>query len=162
MSFKWGIPRPLVVICDFLFHCFWNNCFNGLFLFQQIHKQAPPLEDIAEDCSTSMRELLEAALERNPNHRLSAADLLKHEALHPPPEEQPRCQSLDSALFERKRLLARKELQLPENITGNDIRLTYLALCRFYFVSKLDLSECLETNKTQKASGKIPVKLPIR
>uniref|UniRef100_A0A8B9RRQ5 Mitogen-activated protein kinase kinase kinase 8 n=1 Tax=Accipiter nisus TaxID=211598 RepID=A0A8B9RRQ5_9AVES len=127
-----------------------------------IHKQAPPLEDIAEDCSTSMRELLEAALERNPNHRLSAADLLKHEALHPPPEEQPRCQSLDSALFERKRLLARKELQLPENITGNDIRLTYLALCRFYFVSKLDLSECLETNKTQKASGKAPVKLSVR
>ncbi|XP_051658366.1 mitogen-activated protein kinase kinase kinase 8 isoform X1 [Manacus candei] len=86
-----------------------------------IHKQAPPLEDIAEDCSTSMRELLEAALERNPNHRLSAADLLKHEALHPPPEEQPRCQSLDSALFERKRLLARKELQLPENITDSSL-----------------------------------------
>lgn len=99
------------------------------FFFQQIHKQAPPLEDIAEDCSTSMRELLEAALERNPNHRLSAADLLKHEALHPPPEEQPRCQSLDSALFERKRLLARKDLQLPENITGNGIGLTCLVLC---------------------------------
>ncbi|XP_064019027.1 mitogen-activated protein kinase kinase kinase 8 [Pogoniulus pusillus] len=86
-----------------------------------IHKQAPPLEDIAEDCSTSMRELIEAALERNPNHRLSAADLLKHEALHPPPEEQPRCQSLDSALFERKRLLARKELQLPENIADSSL-----------------------------------------
>uniref|UniRef100_A0A8C9L6Z5 Mitogen-activated protein kinase kinase kinase 8 n=1 Tax=Pavo cristatus TaxID=9049 RepID=A0A8C9L6Z5_PAVCR len=86
-----------------------------------IHKQAPPLEDIAEDCSTSMRELLEAALERNPNHRLSAAELLKHEALHPPPEDQPRCQSLDSALFERKRLLARKELQLPENITDSSL-----------------------------------------
>uniref|UniRef100_A0A8D2QMA8 Mitogen-activated protein kinase kinase kinase 8 n=1 Tax=Zosterops lateralis melanops TaxID=1220523 RepID=A0A8D2QMA8_ZOSLA len=86
-----------------------------------IHKQAPPLEDIAEDCSTSMRELLEAALDRNPNHRLSAADLLKHEALHPPPEDQPRCQSLDSALFERKRLLARKDLQLPENITDSSL-----------------------------------------
>nr|XP_048693729.1 mitogen-activated protein kinase kinase kinase 8 isoform X2 [Caretta caretta] len=85
----------------------------------EIHKQAPPLEDIAEDCSTSMRELLEAALERNPNHRLSAADLLKHEALHPPPEDQPRCQSLDSALFERKRLLTRKELELPENIADS-------------------------------------------
>ncbi|TFK11962.1 protein Wnt-16 [Platysternon megacephalum] len=84
-----------------------------------IHKQAPPLEDIAEDCSTSMRELLEAALERNPNHRLSAADLLKHEALHPPPEDQPRCRSLDSALFERKRLLTRKELELPENIADS-------------------------------------------
>lgn len=107
-----------------------------------------------------MRELLEAALERNPNHRLSAADLLKHEALHPPPEEQPRCQSLDSALFERKRLLARKELQLPENITGNIIRLTYLALCRFYFVSKLDVGECLETNETQKAFWKETSKNP--
>lgn len=114
-----------MVICDFLIHCFWKNCFSGLLFFpQQIHKQAPPLEDIAEDCSTAMRLMLEAALERNPNHRLSAADLLKHKALHPPPEEQPRCQSLDSALFERKRLLARKELQLPENITGNDIGLT--------------------------------------
>lgn len=86
-----------------------------------------------------MRELLEAALERNPNHRLSAADLLKHEALHPPPEEQPRCQSLDSALFERKRLLARKELQLPENIAGSEIELTYLALCRFYLSENLSV-----------------------
>ncbi|XP_042332520.1 mitogen-activated protein kinase kinase kinase 8 isoform X2 [Sceloporus undulatus] len=81
-----------------------------------IHKQAPPLEDISEDCSPSMRRFLEAALERNPNQRPSATELLKHEALHPPREEQPRCQSLDSALFERKRLLARQELELPENI----------------------------------------------
>lgn len=84
----------------------------------QIHKQAPPLEDIAGDCSPSMRDLIEAALERNPKHRPQAADLLKHEALNPPREDQPRCQSLDSALFERKRLLSRKELELPENITG--------------------------------------------
>ncbi|XP_014639059.1 PREDICTED: mitogen-activated protein kinase kinase kinase 8 isoform X2 [Ceratotherium simum simum] len=80
----------------------------------EIHKQAPPLEDIAADCSPSMRELMEAALERNPNHRPRAADLLKHDALNPPREDQPRCQSLDSALFERKRLLSRKELELPE------------------------------------------------
>ncbi|XP_019509950.1 PREDICTED: mitogen-activated protein kinase kinase kinase 8 isoform X1 [Hipposideros armiger] len=84
-----------------------------------IHKQAPPLEDIADDCSPGMRELIEAALERNPNHRPTAADLLKHEALNPPREDQPRCQSLDSALFERKRLLSRKELELPENITDS-------------------------------------------
>ncbi|XP_038611667.1 mitogen-activated protein kinase kinase kinase 8 [Tachyglossus aculeatus] len=84
-----------------------------------IHKQAPPLEDIAEDCSPSMRMLIEAALERNPNLRPAAADLLKHEALHPPPEEQPRCQSLDSALFERKKLLTRRELELPENIADS-------------------------------------------
>ncbi|XP_045441920.1 mitogen-activated protein kinase kinase kinase 8 isoform X2 [Pipistrellus kuhlii] len=84
-----------------------------------IHKQAPPLEDIADDCSPGMRELIEAALERNPNHRPRAADLLKHEALNPPREDQPRCQSLDSALFERKRLLSRKELELPENIADS-------------------------------------------
>ncbi|ELK02242.1 mitogen-activated protein kinase kinase kinase 8 isoform X1 [Pteropus alecto] len=84
-----------------------------------IHKQAPPLEDIADDCSPGMREVIEAALERNPNHRPRAADLLKHEALNPPREDQPRCQSLDSALFERKRLLSRKELELPENIADS-------------------------------------------
>ena len=67
-----------------------------------------------------MRELIEAALERNPNHRPRAADLLKHDALNPPREDQPRCQSLDSALLERKRLLSRKELELPENIAGMD------------------------------------------
>lgn len=130
MNPNWGIPRLLmwlsVTSSSIVFGITVSMVF---FFFQQIHKQTPPLEDIAEDCSTSMRELLEAALERNPNHRLSAADLLKHEALHPPPEEQPRCQSLDSALFERKRLLARKDLQLPENITGNGIGLTCLVLC---------------------------------
>ncbi|XP_048367186.1 mitogen-activated protein kinase kinase kinase 8 [Sphaerodactylus townsendi] len=84
-----------------------------------IHKQAPPLEDIAEDCSASLRRLLEATLERNPNQRPSAKELLKHEALNPPREEQPRCQSLDSALFERKRLLTRKDLELPENIADS-------------------------------------------
>lgn len=141
MSPNWGIPRPLMRLSMTSSSTVFGITFHGLFSFQQIHKQAPPLEDIAEDCSTSMRELLEAALDRNPNHRLSAADLLKHEALHPPPEEQPRCQSLDSALFERKRLLARKDLQLPENITGNGIRLTCLVLCRLYFVSNLDSNE---------------------
>ncbi|OCT75560.1 mitogen-activated protein kinase kinase kinase 8 [Xenopus laevis] len=85
-----------------------------------IHKQAPPLEDIAEDCSPAMKAFLAALLERNPNQRLPAADLLKHEALHPPPEDQPRCQSLDSALFEKKRLL-KKELELPENIADSSI-----------------------------------------
>ncbi|CAH2282196.1 mitogen-activated kinase kinase kinase 8 [Pelobates cultripes] len=80
-----------------------------------IHKQAPPLEDIAEDCSPPMKAFLTASLEKNPNQRPTAAELLKHEALHPPPEDQPRCQSLDTALLERKRLL-KKELELPENI----------------------------------------------
>ncbi|XP_069067393.1 mitogen-activated protein kinase kinase kinase 8 [Pleurodeles waltl] len=85
-----------------------------------IHKQAPPLEDIAEDCSPTMRDLIKASLERNPNQRSSATELLKHEALHPPPEDQPRCQSLDTALFERKRLL-RKDLELPENIIDSSL-----------------------------------------
>ncbi|XP_030055130.1 mitogen-activated protein kinase kinase kinase 8 isoform X2 [Microcaecilia unicolor] len=85
-----------------------------------IHKQAPPLEDIAEDCSPAMRELIEASLERNPNNRLSAAELLRHEALHPPPEEQPRCQSLDTALFEKKKLQT-KEVELPENIIDSSV-----------------------------------------
>ncbi|KAG8138845.1 hypothetical protein E2320_001634 [Naja naja] len=85
----------------------------------EIHKQAPPLEDIAEDCSANMRQLLEAALERNPNQRLSATELLKHEALHPSREEQPRCQSLDSALFARKRLLEKNGLELSENISDS-------------------------------------------
>lgn len=62
---------------------------------------------------------MEAALARNPAHRPHAADLLKHEALNPPREDQPRCQSLDSALLERKRLLSRKELELAESITDS-------------------------------------------
>ncbi|KAK1885498.1 Mitogen-activated protein kinase kinase kinase 8 [Dissostichus eleginoides] len=37
-----------------------------------IHKQAPPMEDIAEDCSLAMRSFLERALERNPALRSSA------------------------------------------------------------------------------------------
>ncbi|XP_060048505.1 mitogen-activated protein kinase kinase kinase 8 [Erinaceus europaeus] len=80
-----------------------------------IHKQAPPLEDIAGDCSPGLRGLMEAALERNPNLRPPAADLLRHGALHPPREDQPRCQSLDSALLERQRLHGRQEPALPEN-----------------------------------------------
>lgn len=96
-----------------------------------------------------MRELLEAALERNPNHRLSAADLLKHEALHPPPEGQPRCQSLDSALFERKRLLTRKELELPENIAGTTA--SFPLLC-FYTVFPIYIV-FTETNKAKGLQG---------
>ncbi|KAM7390799.1 hypothetical protein PAMA_008811 [Pampus argenteus] len=65
-----------------------------------IHMQAPPLEDIAEDCSLAMRSFLERALERNPVLRSSASDLLKDEAINPPREDQPRCWSLDSAMEE--------------------------------------------------------------
>ncbi|KAG2458228.1 mitogen-activated protein kinase kinase kinase 8 [Polypterus senegalus] len=86
-----------------------------------IHKQAPPLEDISEDCSPSMRQFLECSLERNPKVRRSAAELLKEEALHPPREDQPRCWSLDSALCEKTRLLMRQESELPENVTDSSI-----------------------------------------
>ncbi|XP_049604597.1 mitogen-activated protein kinase kinase kinase 8 [Syngnathus scovelli] len=65
-----------------------------------IHKQAPPLEDIADNCSLTMRSFLERALEKNPTLRSSASDLLKDEAINPPKEDQPRCWSLDSALEE--------------------------------------------------------------
>ncbi|XP_073533692.1 mitogen-activated protein kinase kinase kinase 8 isoform X1 [Phyllobates terribilis] len=85
-----------------------------------IHKQAPPLEDIAEDCSPVMRDFLASVLDKNPTQRPTAANLLKHEALNPPPEDQPRCQSLDTALLERKRLL-KKEVDLPENITDSSL-----------------------------------------
>ncbi|MED6294507.1 Mitogen-activated protein kinase kinase kinase 8 [Characodon lateralis] len=76
-----------------------------------IHKQAPPLEDIPEDCSAVMRSFLERALERNPALRSSASELLKHEALNPPREDQPRCWSLDSALEEATHMLLRQQSQ---------------------------------------------------
>uniref|UniRef100_A0A3P9KHT3 Mitogen-activated protein kinase kinase kinase 8 n=1 Tax=Oryzias latipes TaxID=8090 RepID=A0A3P9KHT3_ORYLA len=75
-----------------------------------IHKQAPPLEDIAEDCSASMRSFLKRCLERNPTLRSSASELLKDEAINPPREDQPRCWSLDSALEEATHTLPRQIL----------------------------------------------------
>lgn len=76
-----------------------------------IHKQAPPLEDIAEDCSPTMRSFLERALERNPVLRSSASELLKDDAINPPREDQPRCWSLDSALEEATHTLLRQQSQ---------------------------------------------------
>ncbi|XP_037613037.1 mitogen-activated protein kinase kinase kinase 8 [Sebastes umbrosus] len=76
-----------------------------------IHKQAPPLEDIAEDCSLAMRSFLERALERNPALRSSASELLKDEAINPPREDQPRCWSLDSALEEATHTTLRQQSQ---------------------------------------------------
>nr|XP_046227474.1 mitogen-activated protein kinase kinase kinase 8 [Scatophagus argus] len=76
-----------------------------------IHKQAPPLEDIAEDCSLAMRSFLERALERNPALRSSASELLKDEAINPPKEDQPRCWSLDSALEEVNHTMLRQQSQ---------------------------------------------------
>ncbi|XP_054607209.1 mitogen-activated protein kinase kinase kinase 8 isoform X2 [Nothobranchius furzeri] len=75
----------------------------------EIHKQAPPLEDIAADCSVAMRSFLERALERNPTLRSSACQLLKDEAINPPREDQPRCWSLDSALEEATHTLQRQQ-----------------------------------------------------
>uniref|UniRef100_A0A3Q3W692 Protein kinase domain-containing protein n=1 Tax=Mola mola TaxID=94237 RepID=A0A3Q3W692_MOLML len=74
-----------------------------------IHKQAPPLEDIAEDCTLAMRSFLKRALERNPALRSSASELLKDEAINPPKEDQPRCWSLDSALEEVTHTMLRQQ-----------------------------------------------------
>ncbi|KAM6900498.1 mitogen-activated protein kinase kinase kinase 8 [Xenentodon cancila] len=76
-----------------------------------IHKQAPPVEDIAEDCSAAMRSFLERALERNPALRSSASELLKDDAINPPREDQPRCWSLDSALEEATQTFLRQQSQ---------------------------------------------------
>lgn len=80
-----------------------------------IHKQAPPLEDISEDCSPAMRGLLERALEKVPSLRSSATELLNEEALHPSREDQPRCWSLDSALGEGTHPLLRQHSQMTDS-----------------------------------------------
>uniref|UniRef100_A0AAQ4PWG8 Mitogen-activated protein kinase kinase kinase 8 n=2 Tax=Gasterosteus aculeatus aculeatus TaxID=481459 RepID=A0AAQ4PWG8_GASAC len=79
-----------------------------------IHKQAPPLEDIAEDCSLAMRSFLERALEINPVLRSSASELLKDDAINPPREDQPRCWSLDSALEEVTHTMLRQQSHLHD------------------------------------------------
>ncbi|MBN3311714.1 M3K8 kinase, partial [Atractosteus spatula] len=83
-----------------------------------IHKQAPPLEDIAEDCSAAMRRFLEGALERNPKQRRSAAELLRDEAVNPPRADQPRCWSLDSALWEGTHPMLRQQSQVADSTQG--------------------------------------------
>lgn len=40
------------------------------------------LEDIVDDCSLGMRELIEVVLERNFNYCLRVVDLLKYEVLN--------------------------------------------------------------------------------
>ncbi|KAL4630927.1 Mitogen-activated protein kinase kinase kinase 8-like [Arapaima gigas] len=86
-----------------------------------IHKQAPPLEDIAEDCSAAMRSFLERALDRTPRRRSSAAELLRDEALYPPREDQPRCWSLDSALGDTSNGLLRQHSQLPDTLQDSSM-----------------------------------------
>lgn len=90
----------------------------NVLLSVQIHKQAPPLEDISEDCSPAMRGLLERALERVPSRRSSATDLLNEEALHPSREDQPRCWSLDSALGDSTHPLIRQHSQMTDSTQG--------------------------------------------
>lgn len=89
-------------------------------LSQQIHKQAPPLEDIAEDCSLAMRSFLERALERNPALRSSASELLKDEAINPPREDQPRCWSLDSAMEEVTHIMVQQQSQHHDTTQGKN------------------------------------------
>ncbi|MBN3311153.1 mitogen-activated protein kinase kinase kinase 8 [Amia ocellicauda] len=86
-----------------------------------IHKQAPPLEDIAEDCSPAMRRFLVGALERNPAQRHSAAELLRDEAINPPREDQPRCWSLDSAMCEGTHPMLRQHSQLPDTTQDSSL-----------------------------------------
>lgn len=99
----------------------FSNTIFSLSLSQQIHKQAPPLEDIAEDCSLAMRSFLERALERNPALRSSASELLKDEAINPPREDQPRCWSLDSALEEATHTMLRQQSQHHDTTQGKDV-----------------------------------------
>lgn len=94
------------------------TCANADFLCLQIHKQAPPLEDVPESCSPAMRRLLEHALDRVPSQRSSATELLNEEALHPSREDQPRCWSLDSALEEGTHPLLRQHSQLSDSTQG--------------------------------------------
>lgn len=98
------------------------NANFALSLSQQIHKQAPPLEDIAEDCSLAMRSFLGRALERNPALRSSASELLKDEAINPPREDQPRCWSLDSALEEATHTMLRQQSQHHDTTQGKHLR----------------------------------------
>lgn len=93
---------------------------NSHSLSWQIHKQAPPLEDIAEDCSLVMRSFLERALERNPALRSSASELLKDEAINPSRDDQPRCWSLDSALEEVTNTMLRQQSQHHDTIQGKE------------------------------------------
>ncbi|KAM9839853.1 mitogen-activated protein kinase kinase kinase 8 [Aulostomus maculatus] len=76
-----------------------------------IYTKAPPLEDVAQDCSLAMHAFLERALERNPQLRSSASELLKDEAINPPKEDQPRCCSLDSALVKTPDAMLRQQGQ---------------------------------------------------
>lgn len=85
-----------------------------------IHKQAPPLEDIAEDCSLAMRSFLERALERNPALRSSASELLKDSAINPPREDQPRCWSLDSAMEEVTHIMVQQQQQSQHHDTTQE------------------------------------------
>lgn len=96
-------------------------CNSALSLYRQIHKQAPPLEDIAEDCSPAMRSFLERALERNPALRSSASELLKDEAINPAREDQPRCWSLDSALEEVTHTMLRQQSQHHDTTQGKTV-----------------------------------------
>ncbi|XP_041824828.1 mitogen-activated protein kinase kinase kinase 8 [Melanotaenia boesemani] len=86
-----------------------------------IYKQAPPLEDIPENCSMDMRSFLERALERNPTLRSSASELLKDGAINPPREDQPRCWSLDSALEEATHTLSRQQSQHHDTIQESSL-----------------------------------------
>ncbi|XP_077411128.1 mitogen-activated protein kinase kinase kinase 8 [Vanacampus margaritifer] len=86
-----------------------------------IYKQAPPLEDIADNCSLAMKSFLERALEKNPSLRSSASELLKDEAINPPKEDQPRCWSLDSALEEANHAMLYQQNQQDDTTQDSSL-----------------------------------------
>lgn len=115
--------------------CSSTSNFHNLCL--QIHKQAPPLEDIPESCSPSMRRLLEHSLDRVPARRSSATELLNEEALHPSREDQPRCWSLDSALEEGTHPLLRQISQLSDSTQGTAHNRQYSISCQIHLIACL-------------------------
>lgn len=124
-------------------------------LSQQIHKQAPPLEDIAEDCSLTMRLFLKRALERNPSRRSSASELLKDEAINPPREDQPRCWSLDSALEEVTLTLLRQQSENHSATRGTQLPTVGLVITGSFLFKRVPLPVAAESSLCSEDSGHI-------
>lgn len=128
----------------------------------QIHKQAPPLEDISEDCSPAMRGLLERALERVPTRRSSATELLHEEALHPSREDQPRCWSLDSALGDSTHPLLRQHSQMTDSTQGKHTKTCTCTSCQSSHLHSFTLFLLFQTLRhcTLKILARLKEKVP--
>lgn len=124
----------------------------------QIHKQAPPLEDISEDCSLAMRGLLERALERVPSLRSSATELLHEEALHPSREDQPRCWSLDSALGDSTHPLLRQHSQMTDSTQGKCLNAHTCTSCQSSYLHSFTFSYVVLDSSTLYTEDSGPFK----